>query len=77
MFYKKCHTETEFITSDFLKPKFNLEMPETKTQDRGINPRKKEKIVKDLVPSMPNQKRLFWEKLPVSEASNDLLNNRM
>lgn len=41
---------------------------------RGINSSKKEKILRTLVPLMPENRRKFWADLPESDCSNDLTN---
>lgn len=40
---------------------------------RGIQKKKKDAILKDLVPKMPMDRRLFWQSIPSSQNSIDLL----
>lgn len=75
IFYKKRHTDSEFLSFDFLRPKYDLSMPETRQSNRGVNDTKKQKILTDLVSKMPAVKHIFWENLPTSKDSSDLLSN--
>ncbi|CAG9771296.1 unnamed protein product [Ceutorhynchus assimilis] len=59
---------------DFLQKKVNLPIVPEILPARGISASKKEKICKVLVPLMPLNRRIFWESLPESQGSLDLLN---
>ncbi|CAH1711854.1 unnamed protein product [Aphis gossypii] len=64
-------------TLNFLQKKFLKDIktyaPKKITQLRGINLNKKKGIVDKLVPVMPENRKHFWINLPVSDASEDLV----
>jgi len=64
-------------TLDFLQKKFlkgiKTYAPKKFTQHRGINLNKKKEIIDKLVPSMPENRKNFWNNLPVSITSEDLV----
>ncbi|CAG9824531.1 unnamed protein product [Phaedon cochleariae] len=64
MFFKQELEDDEFSEASILKPKFILELPETVRSDRGINTKKEDIIVRDLLPHMTPRKRIFWMNLP-------------
>ncbi|CAG9823887.1 unnamed protein product [Phaedon cochleariae] len=72
MFFKQELEDDEFSEASILKPKFKLELPETVRSDRGINTKKKDIIVRDLLPHMPPRKQIFWMNLPSSDDLEDL-----
>lgn len=49
--------------------------PLSDNTQRGIPMKKKKEIVKILVPLMPQNRQSFWNELPVSESSLDLVHN--
>ena len=53
------------------KKKFT-QVKERRIQPRGISKKKKEAIVRQLVPLMPLNRRRFWIELPESQKSKDL-----
>jgi len=73
--YKTAFSEP-YNECDSLKAKVSLDhprIPASKTQERGIMTSKKHKIVRELVPRMKSNRRAFWEALPTSDDSADLL----
>jgi hypothetical protein len=48
-----------------------------KTTPRGVNPKKKSMIVKNLIPLMPPHRRPVWTNLPECASSTDLINSRV
>lgn len=52
---------------------FHDKLPSPRQVPRGISMTKKQKIVQNLVPRMESGRRSFWENLPESELSEDLL----
>lgn len=64
----------EFLsTTNTLKRKAKLGLPDAMTSDRGISVNKKAKIVRDLVNKMPANRKQFWMELPENATSVDLL----
>lgn len=57
---------------NFLKQNVFKEKPDVISY-RGISSEKKRKIVADLAPLMPKNRRTFWETLPKSEVAADPL----
>ena len=75
LFYKTRFTE-EHHECDLLTAKAKqgkLAVPSSKNSNRGLQAVKKGKIIKDLVPLMPASRRQFWQDLPQSTDSIDLL----
>ena len=74
LFYKTNFAD-DYLECDLLKAKAKnkLSVPASKVTDRGLQASKKAKIVKDLVPMMPANRRAFWESLPESSDSINLL----
>ena len=58
---------------DFLKKKTEMVMPQPVAAPRGVDTEKKAKICEKLVPLMPAKYRAFWNELPNSDSSKDLL----
>jgi len=52
---------------------YDDKIPPARHVPRGISAAKKHKIMKDLVPRMDSSRHPFWENLPESESSEDLL----
>uniref|UniRef100_A0A2S2NCQ6 DUF7869 domain-containing protein n=1 Tax=Schizaphis graminum TaxID=13262 RepID=A0A2S2NCQ6_SCHGA len=65
-------TELHFIQKSALKNMVNY--PDNQKSQRGIKMSKKKEIIKALVPFMPDNRKLFWQTLPESENSLDLIN---
>ena len=64
LFYKKEHNDEHFTELDFLKNRFDLEVPQKLRENgRGIPVAKKADIMSKLCPMMPASRRLFWESL--------------
>lgn len=66
---------TPYKMLDFLKPSYlktDFEKPQQKKELRGIQPEKKESIIKTLVPLMPKSRHQFWLNFPISNTVNDL-----
>jgi len=79
MFYKTSLSDVNFIEVDFLHPKIDTSkdnFPNERPYPRGLNPKKKEEIVRVLVPHMTSRKAKFWQNLPTSTQSPDLCVNR-
>lgn len=78
--YKTLKYKTDFASEhselDFLQKKFSLTpfVPNV-LPIRGISAAKKQKILKELVPIMPPNRKIFWETIPESETSVDLVRN--
>lgn len=76
VFFKKG-SYTMHYKSDFADDYKERHNPKSFTPQRlpsrGIASSKKEKKLKDLVPLMPINRRVFWETLPESEKSEDLV----
>lgn len=73
LFYKLELEEDKFIEAAILNPKFKLSLPESSEfSPRGLNAKKKETIVKQLLPHMPPRKQIFWTNLSSSENLEDL-----
>ena len=52
---------------------FDDKIPPTRSIPRGIAVLKKKKILANLAPRMPSNRRAFWQNLPESNSSEDLL----
>lgn len=60
---------------DFLKLSYmkkDIEKPQQKNESSGIQPEKKQSIIKTLVPLMPKSRQQFWFDIPTSDTANDL-----
>lgn len=68
--YKKEHSDADYKTFDFLKAKYTLSAPAAIQKPRGIPATKKRDIVKNLVPFMPDSRRVFWNDLPVADVAD-------
>lgn len=65
------------LNSDAIKKRASLVLTHKKQQtNRGINEEKKKRIINELVSKMPLNRRMFWNELPVSASSVDLLGER-
>ena len=75
IFVKRYHRDEDFIEFDFLKKKSKLNEPAPlmRQEPRGIAQAKKDDIVKKLCPLIPTSRRLFWEAIPASADSIDLI----
>lgn len=74
VYYKKRHSNVEFLEFDYLLAKANLQTPEGRQVPRGISSTKQKDIVKNLVPLMPDSRKDFWLNLPIAEV-NDLIDS--
>lgn len=73
-FYKTNFLDAEYKeTKKLIKRKANLNLPKPLTTLRGVPPKKKDAIMKALVPAMKPSRKLFWENLFTSENAPDLL----
>ncbi|CAG4950997.1 unnamed protein product [Parnassius apollo] len=75
MFYKNSHDTEEQIELDFLRIKnlkIGIPLPKQKLSPRGITSERKSAILSKLGPVMPDNRRDFWETLPVNDSSADL-----
>lgn len=73
-FYKTNFRDAEYKqTKNLIKRKADLNLPKPLTTLRGVATKKKEGIMKALVPAMKPSRKLFWENLMTSESSPDLL----
>lgn len=64
MFYANGH-EDDYIEFDFIMKKYvqKINASPIRDQNRGIEPQRKEKIIKNLTPLMPLNRRIFWSAL--------------
>ena len=80
MYFKRRHDADSFDECDFLKKKSKMkiiELPTKQTEKRGIAPKKKETILKDLGPLISSsRRRAFFENLVTNVESVDLLDSR-
>ncbi|CAH1106705.1 unnamed protein product [Psylliodes chrysocephalus] len=66
-FYKTDFRDEQYKeTKNLIKRKTELNIPKPLTTVRGVSPKKKDDIMKALVPAMKPSKRLFWENLPTN-----------
>ncbi|CAG4952375.1 unnamed protein product [Parnassius apollo] len=75
MFYKNSQDTEEQIELDFLRIKnlkIGIPLPKQKLSPRGITSERKSAILSKLGPVMPDNRRDFWETLPVNDSSADL-----
>lgn len=68
--YDAAYTELNFLTAKYLK---QLILPQSRLRCRGITKSKKDDILKKLCPLMPQNRRHFWELLPISDEVVDLI----
>ena len=76
VYYSSTIDETDLKEFDFLKKKAPMTMPPPIDTPRGLNTAKKEAICKNLEPLMPAHHRAFWNELPSSDDSKDLLDTQ-
>lgn len=67
--YDSQYTELNFLTAKYLKKPTE---PNVRSQFRGVTKSRKSDIIKKLCPLMPENRRQFWEELPVSNEVADL-----
>ncbi|RUS71130.1 hypothetical protein EGW08_021109 [Elysia chlorotica] len=71
--FKNNHQQEDAREVAFLKASHDINSQIGKyAQPRGVEPRKKQDILSQLVPLMPESRRPFWENLPVNVKSRDL-----
>lgn len=71
MFYKSDLEQEEFRELSVLRKNFILSLPDKLPSCRGVNSKKKDMILKELLPYMAPRKQIFWQNLSTSE-SDDL-----
>ncbi|GFR74839.1 THAP domain-containing protein 9 [Elysia marginata] len=71
LFFKESFTDQEASSCSFIKKGYDP-TPKFRKNPRGIANEKKEKILKKLVPLMPQNRKSFWEELPMNPKSKDL-----
>lgn len=76
LFYGLSHSQEVPTEFEFLREDCSLDIPDFFTLPRGLKTSKKEKICKNILPLMPQKHHSFWNELPVSEVSEDLLSCR-
>ncbi|XP_050306918.1 uncharacterized protein LOC126743745 [Anthonomus grandis grandis] len=67
--YNSHYTEVNFLTAKYLK---NLTEPNVRSQSQSVTKSRKADIIKKLCPLMPENRRHFWEELPVSNEATNL-----
>lgn len=73
-FYKTDFRDEQYKeTKKLIKREAELNIPKPLTTVRGVSPKKKDAIMKALVPAMKPSRRLFWENLPTNLNVPDLL----
>lgn len=73
-FEYQTHPEGDWqVTTNTLKKRAKLLMPDSMKGPRGISKTKKEIILKEIVSKIKTNRREFWINLPENEASEDLL----
>lgn len=74
LFHKKHISDEAFEESVFLKLKFEVKIPSDPFREPiGLKTDKKQKIIKDLLPSFKDErKKLFWIYLPSNDEAKDL-----
>lgn len=70
--YDLPYTELNFLSAKYLKAKSG---PNSRLLSRGITKSKKDDILKKLCPLMPENRKHFWEELPISDEAVDLTEN--
>ena len=73
IYYSNVIDDENLKEFDFLQKKTKMAMPQPVEAPRGLNTDKKTKICNNLVPLMPAQYRAFWNELPNSDSSKDLM----
>jgi len=75
LLYKRSFAEETYVECDSLKAKVKLDasIPVSNNAARGIQTSKMSKILKDLHPLMPANRRSFWMNFPNSDSCADLL----
>lgn len=76
--YKDHFMNKEFKQLNFLKVSLatntqQIPEPEKYTKSRGIPTLKRDNILKNLSSVMPKDRLKFWENIPTSDTSNDLI----
>lgn len=71
----KTDFDDEYKELDFLQKKHCPTFTPKTLNIRGISSEKKALILKDLVPLMPENRKFFWQTLPDSETSLDLVDH--
>ena len=74
MFYKNDFSSDNFTVFTCWK-NTETEEPVQRKEPRGVLKAKKEQIIKDLLPLMPHNRRVFWLNLAVNNNSKDLGEN--
>ena len=73
LFFKANHQQKVYFEEEFVSRHQEAStLPPSILKERGMNTKKKDAIVKVLVPHMPPGKAAFWKKLPTSDFSVDL-----
>lgn len=76
VFVGLSHTQDVLQKVSFLSRDFSPVLPLPHQVPRGINSAKKDRILKDIVPMLPDVSRYFWRDLYESKDSEDLLQKR-
>lgn len=76
--YKNNFSDSDLKQLNFLKDSINknthqMTHPEKYSKSRGIPVSKRDNILRNLSPIMPKDRLRFWENIPVSDESNDLV----
>ena len=72
--FKLSYSEKSFQRFNYLKQKCDLSLPSClRSSARGVCISKKEAIIQTLCPLMPENRRVFWNNLPESNVTNDLI----
>ena len=66
---------SEYTEINFLKETFELKEATSRKSPRGVETRKRQDIIEKLCPLMPENRQVFWKKIPISYRSNDLNTN--
>lgn len=74
VYFKNRHTDTEWQEFDYIKVKHNLSRPGGNETPRGVPAPKKEELLRNLVPMMPESRRVFWQELATATV-NDLIDH--
>ncbi|CAB0009766.1 unnamed protein product [Nesidiocoris tenuis] len=76
LYYKEDHKSEIWTTLDFLKTSVKISktfpQPPNKTEPRGIPSAIKKDIMKNVVPLMPEGRKIFWRELPESEGIHEI-----
>ena len=73
VFVSYSHTQKEPKEIDFLRKRMVCLPPNPCTIPRGLNKAKNERILSEILPSLDVQYHGFWQNIPQSELSEDLL----